>query len=122
MEVIDNLSLKSGENIELIKVGGDKTNKTILIIGVFHGEEPQGYFAIQRYLKDLSNKKLIRIVRKKHYLKIICLIDYDIKNSTISLRDYKPKSKPIKNGSDFGNAEQEYNDYLESVRKREQNH
>ena len=52
MEVIDNLSLKSGENIELIKVGGDKTNKTILIIGVFHGEEPQGAMAIEKYLRE----------------------------------------------------------------------
>ncbi|WP_321344877.1 M14 family zinc carboxypeptidase [uncultured Draconibacterium sp.] len=44
--------------IELIKKSSSNPNaKTILIIGVFHGEEPQGEYVINRYLneRDFTN-------------------------------------------------------------------
>ena len=48
---------KLGNTIELI---GDKNAKT-LIIGVFHGDEPQGEFLINEYLKKDSPKNLLFI-------------------------------------------------------------
>jgi len=39
--------------VEIVKRGKSTTqSKTILIIGVFHGEEPQGEYAIEEYLKE----------------------------------------------------------------------
>ena len=44
--------------IELLETDNEKYDKTILIIGVFHGEEPQGEYLIREYLKtDLSKIK-----------------------------------------------------------------
>ena len=44
--------------IELLETENEKYDKTILIIGVFHGEEPQGEYLIKEYLKtDLSGIK-----------------------------------------------------------------
>lgn len=44
--------------IELIETQNEKYDKTVLIIGVFHGEEPQGEYLIKEFLKtDLSNIK-----------------------------------------------------------------
>ncbi len=54
MKLIKSLHLKSGEEIELIKISGLVENsKNILIIGVFHGEEPQGYHAVKNYLNNV---------------------------------------------------------------------
>lgn len=44
-----------GNTIELL--GTDEKNK-VLIIGVFHGDEPQGKFLIDEYLKTHSTKNL----------------------------------------------------------------
>lgn len=53
MELTDNLLLPSGNNIELIKINSEgSSSKVILIIGVFHGEEPQGYMAINNYINN----------------------------------------------------------------------
>ena len=41
--------------IKLIKQENIKPNKKILIIGVFHGDEKQGEFFINSYLKNLEN-------------------------------------------------------------------
>ncbi len=54
------MSDKPTNTIELIKKPSNKAHaKTILIIGVFHGEEPQGEFVIKRYLENgnLSDTK-----------------------------------------------------------------
>ncbi|WP_372650226.1 DUF2817 domain-containing protein [Draconibacterium sp.] len=41
--------------MELIKIPSKQTTaKTILIIGVFHGEEPQGEYVINRYLENAN--------------------------------------------------------------------
>lgn len=54
MSIIQNTTTKLGHKIELI---GNPTNKNILIIGVFHGDEPQGKYLIDEYLKKYSTKK-----------------------------------------------------------------
>ena len=38
--------------IELIETQNTDYDKTILIIGVFHGEEPQGEYLINKFLKE----------------------------------------------------------------------
>ncbi len=49
---------KEKNKISLIETENTKYDKTILIIGVFHGEEPQGEYLINKFLKtDLSNIK-----------------------------------------------------------------
>ncbi len=49
---------KEKNEISLIETENTKYDKTILIIGVFHGEEPQGKYLINKFLKtDLSNIK-----------------------------------------------------------------
>lgn len=56
MNKLKSAKTKLGNTIELI---GDK-NAKILIIGVFHGDEPQGEFLINEYLKKtLSQKSII---------------------------------------------------------------
>ncbi|MCY1722280.1 DUF2817 domain-containing protein [Prolixibacteraceae bacterium Z1-6] len=47
------------ENVHLIeKHSKNKNSKTILIVGVFHGEEPQGEYVIKRYLRENDSSKL----------------------------------------------------------------
>lgn len=53
-------TIQSRENnlITLLETTKENFDKTILIVGVFHGEEPQGEYLINQYLKtDLSNIK-----------------------------------------------------------------
>ena len=58
MEIIDTAMIKKilekektsgGNEIHLVETGGSQ--KTILTIGVFHGDEPSGKYLIERYLK-----------------------------------------------------------------------
>lgn len=51
MNILESAITKLGNKIEL--VGNSGENKT-LIIGVFHGDEPQGKLLIEKYLKTLS--------------------------------------------------------------------
>lgn len=49
---------KNNNKINLIEINNQNYDKTVLIIGVFHGEEPQGEYLINEYLKkDLSKIK-----------------------------------------------------------------
>lgn len=58
MNIIKIAKTVEGNEIKLIKQQGKQQGKTVLIIGVFHGEEPQGEFLINEYLKtDLSEIK-----------------------------------------------------------------
>ncbi len=57
------------ETIQLIKHHSTNIQaKTILIIGVFHGEEPQGEFVISKYLEEKDFSKI-----KNHLFFIPCL-------------------------------------------------
>ncbi|MCM1339823.1 MAG: DUF559 domain-containing protein, partial [Muribaculaceae bacterium] len=49
MQVLKSVNTKLGNTIELI--GEEGTGQT-LIIGVIHGDEPQGKFLIEEYIKD----------------------------------------------------------------------
>ncbi len=52
MEIIKKTKTIEENEIQLIKLQGLANGKNILIIGVFHGEEPQGEFLINKYLKE----------------------------------------------------------------------
>lgn len=49
MEILE--KTKSAKGREIVLKGG-KTAKNILVIGVFHGDEPQGNFLIENYLEN----------------------------------------------------------------------
>ena len=69
MEFIKKLTLPSSKTVELYKISGSQNHKNILIIGVFHGEEPQGYLAIKNFINNnFSNTNI-----KNNVLIIPCL-------------------------------------------------
>src|SRR5699024_4055285 len=45
---------------EIVLLGNDNF-KNILVIGVFHGDEPQGKFLIEQYLKENNDTRLLFI-------------------------------------------------------------
>ncbi len=49
MKILKSVNSKEGRRIEL--VGSENNLKNILVIGVFHGDEPQGDFLIKKYLE-----------------------------------------------------------------------
>lgn len=58
MNILKTAKTKENNTITLLSNNKENTGKTILIIGVFHGEEPQGEYLINEFLKeDLSNIK-----------------------------------------------------------------
>lgn len=58
LKIIKTTKSKENNQIVLYETTNTNYNKTILIIGVFHGEEPQGNYLINEYLKtDLSKIK-----------------------------------------------------------------
>lgn len=48
MKILKTAKTKLGNEIQLL---GEKSSKPVLVIGVFHGEEPQGKILIDEYLK-----------------------------------------------------------------------
>ncbi len=62
-KIIKNTHTKEKNEISLIEIKNNNYDKTVLIIGVFHGEEPQGNFLINEYLKtdiqEIKNRLLI---------------------------------------------------------------
>ena len=55
----------------MIEIKGNKTS-AILVIGCFHGDEPQGKYLIEEYLKQTPNTNLLFIP---------CLNDYGFKHN-----------------------------------------
>ena len=58
MNILESTKTELGNNIELIGESGDNN---VLIIGVFHGDEPQGKLLIEEYLKKHSPNNLLFI-------------------------------------------------------------
>jgi len=63
LKLVKQIKSKQNNNIQLFETQNNNYDKLILIIGVFHGEEPQGEFLINEFLKTnlsgLKNKLLI---------------------------------------------------------------
>ena len=51
-------STVSGNTLTVVN---DKDNNSVLVVGCVHGDEPQGKFLIEEYLKVNRNSKLIFI-------------------------------------------------------------
>lgn len=59
MDILKSAITKNGHKIELL---GNYTNKNkVLVIGVFHGDEPQGKFLIESYIEKNPNTPLLFI-------------------------------------------------------------
>ena len=58
IEIVQTVQTKENNTIKLYETTNENFDKTILLVGVFHGEEPQGNYLINEYLKtDLSKIK-----------------------------------------------------------------
>lgn len=64
---LDEIKSLQGRTIEYLQFGNENAEKTVLIIGVFHGDEPQGEYLIRRFLKEKST------LPKNNLLVIPCL-------------------------------------------------
>ncbi len=59
MNILEQSKTQTGKNIQFLGINGtSKTPKNILFIGVTHGEEPQGKFLIEKFIKEIEEKKL----------------------------------------------------------------
>lgn len=67
MKILETAYSKQGRKIELLGFLGKNNTKTVLIIGVFHGDEPQGEFLINKFLNEEN------IQPKNNLLFIPCL-------------------------------------------------
>ena len=60
---IKKVNINKTESISLYEIKAETDEKTILIIGVFHGEEPQGEYLINKFFqtecKNLKNRLLV---------------------------------------------------------------
>lgn len=58
LKVVKTVQTKENRTITLYETTNENFDKTILLVGVFHGEEPQGNYLINKYLEtDLSQIK-----------------------------------------------------------------
>lgn len=46
-----------------MELKGNKENPSVIVIGVFHGDEPQGEYLINEYLNEFKNTNLLMIPR-----------------------------------------------------------
>lgn len=58
MNLLEKTTSKLGNPIELL---GNPATNNVLVIGVFHGDEPQGKFLIDKYIENNPNSKLLFI-------------------------------------------------------------
>lgn len=68
MKVVKTAKTILNNEISLFEFASEKPEKTVLFIGVFHGDEPEGELLINEYLKNIEEKKL-----KNRLLVIPCL-------------------------------------------------
>ncbi len=106
MKVLQSITTKLGNTIELIGENHHKAN--ILIIGVFHGDEPQGKYLIEKYLSKIPTD------RKKGLLFIPCLNPDGLQKNTrtnangVDLNRNFPTKNWGQDTSQAGNNPQDY--------------
>ncbi|MCR5261452.1 MAG: murein peptide amidase A [Candidatus Gastranaerophilales bacterium] len=52
IKTLEKIQSKNGKDIELLEISPEKDGKNVLIIGVFHGDEPQGEVLIRKFLEE----------------------------------------------------------------------
>ncbi len=73
IEVLKSAKTLKGNIIELLSPNYSKKSGIVLVIGVFHGDEPQGKYLIERYLNEYSGLDAVLINSKNSMLFIPCL-------------------------------------------------
>ena len=59
MNILERTKTQTGKNIEFLGLNSTADNpKNILFIGVTHGEEPQGKFLIENFIREIKEKNL----------------------------------------------------------------
>ena len=61
LKVLKSVKTNMGNTVELIATDENLPDKKVLIIGVFHGDEPQGKFLIEQYLNIYNKNSLLFI-------------------------------------------------------------
>lgn len=84
MQILNTQKTKLGNNIKLI---GKPTSSNILIVGVVHGDEPQGKYLIEKYIETKysssnSENKNEKLITKNGVLFIPCLNPDGMQNNT----------------------------------------
>lgn len=64
VKLINKIHSKEGREISFLETENDTFDKKVLIIGVFHGEEPQGEYLINRFIE----KDLVQIKNKLYFV------------------------------------------------------
>lgn len=77
MEILKTVNSKNNKEIKLIEISVPNPNKTVLIIGVTHGDEPQGKFLIENYIKKLEEDYVFPRTDIKHRLLFIPCLNPD---------------------------------------------
>lgn len=80
MQILKKVYSKNNNEIVLIEQSESAFDKTVLIIGVVHGDEPQGKFLIDNYLANFKNYPISP--KKNRLLFIPCLNPDGLLNNT----------------------------------------
>jgi protein MpaA len=56
MSILEETQTRLGKLVKLYEMPYEKGDKTILFIGVFHGDEPQGKYLIEKFAKEKMQK------------------------------------------------------------------
>ena len=62
IKLLDKIKTAQNREVELLEMTSTSKNKTVLLIGVFHGDEPQGKFLIEKYLNSPSSELKIPVL------------------------------------------------------------
>ena len=89
-----------------MELSGNKVNPRVLVIGVFHGDEPQGEFFINEYLKVNKNTNLLMIPRLNSNNKRTNKNGVDL-NRNFPTKNWKLIEKGDFYGGDFSASEPE---------------
>ena len=73
VKVLKSVKTSLGSAIELVSPNYSLQNRKVLVIGVFHGDEPQGRYLIERYLEEFNNSEASSDIQKNSLLFIPCL-------------------------------------------------
>ncbi len=73
VKVLKSVKTSLGSAIELVSPNYSLQNRKVLVIGVFHGDEPQGRYLIERYLEEFNNSESSSNIQRNSLLFIPCL-------------------------------------------------
>ena len=63
IKLLEKITTAQNREVELLEMASNSQDKTVLLIGVFHGDEPQGEFLIRKFIETkkspCQNKTLI---------------------------------------------------------------